>query len=239
MMEDLHELRCDDGPMEVANETETIDDDSIVSFVENDSIESDKNNAIETVVNKSEVDVDEKKRKNRRDDELKRGKKISRDKMSRVACEDEGCERTFKSKSGLQKHLKKKIPTKCERCDKELMGEIQLSIHMRKIHKFIRKFTCNTCYKSFAGVSSLKNHKVKHDSTIAGGQFKCGCCGMFLTRKIGLKRHMRDVHNRERILRNVNMFLKDNRLVRSKDEVLKGCVGDSEALELFKKVFVM
>ena len=239
MMEGLHELRCDDGPMEVTNETETIDDDSIVSFVENDSIESDKNNAIETVVNKSEVDVDEKKRKNRRDDELKRGKKISRDKMSRVACEDEGCERTFKSKSGLQKHLKKKIPTKCERCDKELMGETQLSIHMRKIHKFIRKFTCNTCYKSFAGVSSLKNHKAKHDSTIAGGQFKCDCCGMFLTRKIGLKRHMRDVHNRERILRNVNMFLKDNRLVRSKDEVLKGCVGDSEALELFKKVFVM
>ena len=27
MMEGLHELRCDDGPMEVTNETETIDDD--------------------------------------------------------------------------------------------------------------------------------------------------------------------------------------------------------------------
>ena len=169
-----------DKIMEVAKEAETIND---------DSIESDKNNAIEAgEKNKSTVEVDEKKRKNGRDGERKRGEKNSK----------------------VQNHLKKK--------------------------KIPRKFTCNKCDREFAGVSSLKNHEVKHVSAIGGGQFKCGCCGMFLTKKIGLKRHMHDVHNSERILMNVNMFLKDNRLVRSKDEVLKGCVGDSEA---FKKVFVM
>lgn len=206
-MHDLHSLEekfigwglwCDDGTMEVTKETETIDDDAKL-VVENDSIESDKNVAKEEMVNKSEDNkliVDEKKRKILIDDDERKRRKISRDKMSRVACEDEGCERTFKSKGNLQKHLGKKILVVCERCGTKLKGDIQLSIHLKKIHNHIRKFACKTCNMEFAGVSSLKSHEVKHDSTIAGGKFKCDFCTMFLTQKVGLKRHIRAVHNK-------------------------------------------
>ena len=186
MMEDLH------GIMEVTKETETADVDSIVSFVVAKIIDGVVVEAGKKI--KSTVEVDEKKRKNRRDGERKRGEKISKVNMTRIACEDEGCERTFKSKSSLQKHLKKKIPSKCEQCDKELMGETQLSIHLKKIHKFVRKFTCNTCYKSFAGVSSLKNHEMNHDSTIAGGKFRCEDCQLYYKQKPTLKSHIKNKH---------------------------------------------
>ena len=51
---------------------------------------------------------------------------------------------------------------------------------------------------------------------------------------------MKAIHNelilRGRTLMKVNRFLEDHTLVSSKGEVMKECVGDREALELFKKI---
>ena len=221
MMQDLHEM------MKVIKKT--TDGDSIFSYVgkifDNEVVEAGK-----TI-------------KSTADGQQKRGRKIGKVNLAKIPCEDEGSGKTVTLKSSLQKHKEKKKPTKCERCDEALKGKRELTIHMKKMHKQIRTFTCKTCYKSCGGEKALKNHEAKHDPTIGNGQYKCDFCEMFLTKKIGLQRHLEAVHNnekeRDRVLGNANTFLKDNSLVRSIDEVMKECVGNSEALELFKKVFAM
>ena len=94
----------------------------------------------------------------------------------------------------MEKHLLSKIPAKCGKCDKELNGVIQLSLHMRNKHQHIIKFTCKTCYKSCGGEKSLKNHEKNHDPKIAGGKFGCEDCQLYFTQKHTLKNHIKTRH---------------------------------------------
>ena len=100
-MQDLH------GIMEVTKETTDVD---LMTSL------------IAEILGNVVVEGEKKKRKNRRDDELKRGKKISRDKMSRVACVDEGCGKTSKLKGNMKFHIEGKhiegVRHPCNLCEK-------------------------------------------------------------------------------------------------------------------------
>jgi uncharacterized Zn-finger protein len=80
-------------------------------------------------------------------------------------CSFEGCEKSFKSKLGLQEHEAARHTGKfnftCEVCQKGFHVRSYLIGHQR-IHSNAKKFKCNTCNISFKSKQSLIDHENRH-----------------------------------------------------------------------------
>ena len=104
-------------------------------------------------------------------------KNIVRKKKGGVPC-DGHCNRVFKSRWNMKRHLDAQKLIKCEHCTTfYLRGTRNLRTHMKKKHeKYLETLKCETCDGEFAGEKSLSMHMKKHDPSIADGKFQCDVC---------------------------------------------------------------
>lgn len=84
--------------------------------------------------------------------------RIHSDKMT-ISCPE--CPRSYKSASGLRRHLKVDHkhgdPLKCPHCDTVFYEQRQLDSHIWT-HSDVKQFPCPECHRSFAKKASLETH---------------------------------------------------------------------------------
>ena len=98
------------------------------------------------------------------------------------------CEKYFKMRSQMQRHVKKvhekASETKCELCEKTFSDAYCLMVHMNTFHSKKKNFICDTCEQSFVSKAALIGHiQVRHDKTQTS---KCDTCDKEFTSKLGL-----------------------------------------------------
>lgn len=113
----------------------------------------------------------------------------------RFRCNHEDCEREYKSKRGLQVHIKthnKKYTIICELCGKGFMDRSNLDGHINSKHMSSKPYKCSKCNASFSWISNLRRHRKKCKTT-AGPQVpvQCHACKKVFKHKSSLKRHMK------------------------------------------------
>ncbi|KAK3086890.1 hypothetical protein FSP39_025016 [Pinctada imbricata] len=81
-----------------------------------------------------------------------------------------------------------------EGCDYSTLLAFRLKQHIKNVHEFERKFTCETCGKSFKLKESLNAHAVVHRMGPDRIDFVCNICGKDFIRKGTLTKHMEYVH---------------------------------------------
>jgi len=81
----------------------------------------------------------------------------------------------------------------CAKCGKTLSNRYQLAIHERCVHgkEEDKKFTCDTCGKSFHLKAALKKHQVTHQTD---RPFLCTLCGSTYKSAKVLQMHTQNVH---------------------------------------------
>ena len=72
------------------------------------------------------------------------------------------CDKQFKTKSALTRHVKIHVEGKfvCDKCGKKFKSSWNRNYHEKQVHSEVR-FPCDTCGKSYKMVSSLRAHKRK------------------------------------------------------------------------------
>ena|SRR6218665_1701981 len=74
------------------------------------------------------------------------------------------CEKTFASRSGLNRHIKTHSEErlfKCSICENALVSKTSLENHGRT-HSGVKPYKCNLCDKAFALKTTLHNHARNH-----------------------------------------------------------------------------
>jgi KRAB domain-containing zinc finger protein len=89
-------------------------------------------------------------------------------------CPEEGCNKQFKRKSSLRKHLyfhKGKFKYSCKDCSETFVDRVKYEIHVASKHKKIeRVFECPECKKTFSSSDYLRKHQITHKD-----EFKYAC----------------------------------------------------------------
>lgn len=113
------------------------------------------------------------------------------------------CGRVFSRKGILDEHLvvhTKIKKFKCHVCDKALVRNRTLRLHLRKIHGIIMgrasrpkqtEFKCSVCNKQFKREQSLQEHMIVHSGI---RNFKCNVCGKDFGRKSSMRGHIQKIH---------------------------------------------
>ena len=103
------------------------------------------------------------------------------------------CDRTFSTKSNMERHLDAENLIKCEYCRFDLRGERNYQTHMNRLHEEdMKKPRCEICQSEFKGEKSLKQHLRKHDPN--NGKFQCEVCKIYFTQKHSMQRHKKTIH---------------------------------------------
>ena len=127
------------------------------------------------------------------------------------------CSKICKDKYKLKAHLKtheegyvrkpepprEKVRSLCSICSKWLSTRRQLKEHTRKMHGETKHQPCSNCGSNFA-VSCIKSHErlcKMSEEEKAGIKAECGQCGKKLANQVKLKRHIRFVHNHEKLFK--------------------------------------
>ena len=81
----------------------------------------------------------------------------------------------------------------CGECDALFSGQELFEKHFMSLHEQSKpKHECTICEKSYATLSSLKNHiDISHEEK---KDFQCGDCGRLFSKRSLLKSHFRNVH---------------------------------------------
>ena len=126
--------------------------------------------------------------------EVLKRKNINRNIKGGVSCMGH-CDKTFSTKSNMERHLDAKNLIKCDHCEKCLMGARNYKNHLKRKHEeFLKKLRCETCDEKFVSEKSLNNHMKKHDPTIGEGKFQCDVCMIYMPQKHCIKRHKNLIH---------------------------------------------
>ena len=109
----------------------------------------------------------------------------------------EFCEKSFKLKYQMQRHVKKvhekALETKCALCEKTFSDSSCLQVHMNTFHSKMKNFKCDSCDQRFVSKGALISHiQVRHEKTQAS---KCDTCDKEFTSKLGLSHHLENVHS--------------------------------------------
>ena len=112
------------------------------------------------------------------------------------ACTYEGCEKTFKIKNLLTRHLKTHASERtfaCDKCDKAFKTQSNLSSH-KTVHALESKFFCDECGQQFKHRTSLVSHMRWHNGA---KPFKCPYCQKSFNQNGNLQEHIR-IHTGEK-----------------------------------------
>ena len=75
------------------------------------------------------------------------------------------CDKTFVTKSDLNKHIKTNhkrkeiVKPKCSKCEKEFVSAQNLKTHVLAIHEKLKENSCSFCSKSFFSKGHMKRHE--------------------------------------------------------------------------------
>jgi uncharacterized Zn-finger protein len=110
-------------------------------------------------------------------------------------CDFNNCNKSYKSKSSLVKHMKKHLGDeerihKCNQCDKSFFEKSDLNKHF-KTHSDVRNFHCNICKESFKDSYTLMCHEKTHNDI---KDFKCSYCNKEYRQKQTLNDHVQKEH---------------------------------------------
>ena len=78
----------------------------------------------------------------------------------------------------------------CASCDKIFKYKSELRVHVERIHLKLKDYLCDKCDKSFSTKAYLNDHLSTHEEK----KFTCLMCGVKLSRKRILIKHMKNVH---------------------------------------------
>ena len=92
--------------------------------------------------------------------------------------------------SDITKELKIEMNVECASCGKMFKDKSELKVHVKKIHLKIKDHICDKCAKSF----SCKSYLNAHLSTHLEDNIPCYICGVKLSKKIKLIKHIKSSH---------------------------------------------
>ena len=140
-------------------------------------------------------DDSEEKPKNEEKSKNEKGEKEVKEKPKKYACNFNECEASYKTKTGLKKHIDSKHlnlkPFKCAECSYSFSEKGGLTKHTNRVHLNLKPFECTECQSSFSQKSDLTRHT-------NGVHLKlrpmCDQCGKSFFSKQGLQTHINAVH---------------------------------------------
>ena len=109
------------------------------------------------------------------------------------------CGKDFSNKYNCSHHIKTQHleePKKCPHCERTFRSPNLLENHI-KVHEGTNPH-CETCGKGFSDIRNLNNHQVVHTGE---RKYSCERCPSKFSYFTHLKRHKRDVHHEEEVLR--------------------------------------
>ena len=111
-------------------------------------------------------------------------------------CEEEDCSRVFGSPSSLayhksSSHQQDTFPCTVPGCDKVFKVKNLLQRHLKTVHTSERLFNCDKCPKSFKTRSNLTTHSMVHNSE---SKFFCEECGQQFKHRSSLTAHIKQLH---------------------------------------------
>ncbi|OXA47175.1 gastrula zinc finger protein XlCGF7.1 [Folsomia candida] len=120
----------------------------------------------------------------------------------RFPCWYPGCEKSYKFKQDVSKHVKAEhaenpVRFTCTLCEKEFKtrGDLESHIHT---HTTEKPFKCATCGRRFSHKSNMKSHETTHLEKSARNVSKCHLCPQTFLTRIGLQLHIRILHENRR-----------------------------------------
>ena len=136
------------------------------------------------------------------------------------------CDKNFKTKQGLTRHIDKHDGVnnyfgKCEICGKTFISKNGHDQH-KSVHSSDRSFKCKQCLKAFKTKGSLYSHMKIHGER----KYKCQECGSKFYLKAKLDRHFRNVHMKPEYLFGCNICSKhfqDKDTLRKHIQTVHGC----------------
>ncbi|XP_013102629.1 zinc finger protein 391-like [Stomoxys calcitrans] len=111
----------------------------------------------------------------------------------KYACDK--CDKKYARKSQLGEHKLTHMPKpekkfQCKECGKFYISKQSLKYHQKVVHDFLYAKVCEICGQTLPGVSSYKQHMIRHNPN----PVKCEDCGLLVTSKITLGYHRKLKH---------------------------------------------